>query len=207
LLGTSDKFRDLTFIEGFLERQTDLGDNGRPSQTDLLVLAKSYDGLCVIGVEGKAEEPFGEIVQEWLGEGSPTRTKRLSILCEMLGLHTAPLNLRYQLFHRSAACVIEAKHFGARSAMLLVHSFSKRQRSLSDYRAFVSALGADATSLPDKIVGPVGRQVAGGAIELYFGWVTDDVDHAEFWNELRQHGEDASSYSKSIADWIAQRGY
>src|SRR5688572_7437764 len=54
-------------IDGFLERQTDLGSLGHHSQTDLLVIAGLNQGLAVLAIEGKAGEPFGEYVHEWLG--------------------------------------------------------------------------------------------------------------------------------------------
>jgi hypothetical protein len=164
--------------------------------------------LCIVGVEGKAEEPFGETVEEWMAKasGRETREARLAMLCGILGLPDAPPRLRYQLFHRAAACALEARHFGARTALLLVHSFSPKRSSFADFHAFATALGLDAQSLPEAICGPVRCRVSGEDIALYFGWVTDEVEHAGFWDELRRHGKIASNYSKSIADWNAKYG-
>ena len=41
----------------------------------------------------------------------------------MLGIDTPPApSLRYQLFHRTAAAVIEARRFGTDAAAMVVHS-------------------------------------------------------------------------------------
>jgi hypothetical protein len=207
LLDESQAFRDAQLLDGFFERQTELGDRERPSQTDLLVIAKTGKGLAVIGVEGKAEESFGELVSEWLAKDAnrAARDARLEMLCRMLGFAAADGNLRYQLFHRAAACLIEAERYGADTALLLVHSFSTKQSSLADYKAFVRALHLDDEVLPSAIAGPATGHVNGKKIALYFGWVTDRADHEDFWPRLREHADRSEIYAKTISDWITKR--
>jgi hypothetical protein len=208
LLDTHSVFRDVTMLDGFFEHQTELDDNGRPSQTDLLVLAKTSKGLLIIGVEGKAEESFGKRLSEWLGNGNAKagRKKRLELLQKRLGLKSVDLSLRYQLFHCSAACAIEAERYGARHALLLIHSFSEKQTSLEDYKAFVAALGLDASTIPSAIAGPMKCQIGAIEISLYFGWITDRHDAADFWSQLGSYTEQSTAYAQGLSDWIAKRG-
>ena len=75
VLDTCPAYQQATLIEGLFERETELRTPGRPSQTDLLVLAWLKNGLGIIGVEGKVNEPFGEIVSKW--NTSPGTAARL----------------------------------------------------------------------------------------------------------------------------------
>ena len=65
VLDTCPAYQQATLIEGFFERETELRTPGRPSQTDLLVLAWLKNGLGIIGVEGKVNEPFGVNLPEY----------------------------------------------------------------------------------------------------------------------------------------------
>ncbi|HEY4942911.1 MAG TPA: hypothetical protein VII56_15895 [Rhizomicrobium sp.] len=208
LLDGSDVFRGAVFVDGLFERATELGDGLEPTHTDLLVIAKRNGKLIAIGVEGKAEEPFAQLVGEWLAADTKgTRPKRLRELCAMLGFAGEPdPRLRYQLFHRAAACALEAERYGAETALLLVHSFSEKRTSLCDYRNFVTAVAGDAAALPDAITGPARCKVNGQAIELYFGWVSDTVTRQTFWKDLQTHSHEREAYLRSIADKIQRYG-
>jgi Domain of unknown function (DUF6946) len=59
-------FQSAELVDAFMERQVDLGSEGRPSQTDLLAVVGLDEGLAIVAVEGKAGEPFGKFVHEWL---------------------------------------------------------------------------------------------------------------------------------------------
>jgi hypothetical protein len=207
LLDSSAIFRGAKLVDGFFERQTELGDGERPSQTDLLAVARIGAELTVIGVEGKAEEPFGETVGEWLEKNTnrSARETRLKLLCEILGISQADRTLRYQLFHRSAACVIEAERYGANSALLLVHSFSEKQSSLRDYKLFVGAVGPDADLLPSAIAGPIKCNVSGRDIALYFGWITDRAEYVDFWPNLQKYADDTAGHARTVSEWITKR--
>ena len=100
VLASCPNYAACRFIEAFFEREVDLGTKGRPSQTDLLVLAQLADGLGVIAVEGKAREPFGQLVSEW--NDGPGKQARLDGLSAQLGLDPSTVGgLRYQLLHRA----------------------------------------------------------------------------------------------------------
>lgn len=177
---------DLANAEALLvlpEHVTPLPGGRRGSQTDALALARADDGLAVVGVEGKAGEPFGPTVDEWqagrtpadrAGEGArPGRQQRLAFLMEALGLDALPGAIRYQLLHRTAAALIEADRFAARHAVVLVHAFDPpgpdgRQAGFEDYAAFVALFGGAARSgILASVDGPIGAR---GVARLHFGW-------------------------------------
>ena len=76
------EWRSTKFLEGIFERETELPGKGRPSQTDLLAIVALKDGNAILGVEGKVDEPFGPIVDDWLaGAKDQNRQDRLAGLC------------------------------------------------------------------------------------------------------------------------------
>jgi hypothetical protein len=135
---------ELELLLAIPEYQVDLTDGKRPSQNDLFVLARAKDGQLVsIMVEGKVSEPFGETLEVWLKDASDGKKKRLKILCDILGLQNEPpLNIRYQLFHRMASAILEAKRFNAKYAVMIVHSFSPEHKWFSDYQDFLDLFGS-----------------------------------------------------------------
>ena len=149
------------------EHKVDLAGGRRPSQNDVFVLAKSAAGLISIAVEGKVSEPFGDVVENWLGNNpSDGKTTRLQFLIETLGIEDAPIHdIRYQLLHRTASALLEADKFNASHALMLVHSFSQEDEHISDYRKFLTLFGLEAVL--NAVVGPVKRS----GKNLYFCWV------------------------------------
>jgi hypothetical protein len=126
--------------------------------------------LVAIAVEGKAEEPFGDdTVSEWRVHQSAGRTKRLAYLLDVLGLHDDERlePIRYQLLHRTASSIIEARRFGGTHAVMLVHSFSPTGAWFEDFAAFASLYGATAEKA--SIV----EAATLGDVTLHLGWVSD----------------------------------
>ena len=78
-------------------------------------------------------------------------------------------HIRYQLLHRTASAVIEAKKFNAENALMLIHAFKKTEenydQSFRDYGHFLELFSAEGK--PDSIV--PGKKIDG--INLYFGWI------------------------------------
>lgn len=148
------------------EYQVDLPGGGRPSQNDLFVLAKDAEGEMVsIAVEGKVAEPFDSTLGEWLKDASEGKKKRLEFIRERLALDLdIPGTIRYQLLHRMVSAVIEAERFNAKSAVMLVHSFSKESFWFEDYRDFLGLYGVKAEIGKLHFV----RQVEG--IGIYTSW-------------------------------------
>lgn len=155
------------------EHEVPLPGGSHPSQNDVFVLAKGEGELISIAVEGKVSEPFGPTVEEWIKESSSGKQHRLAYLLNLLGLSRKDLDgVRYQLLHRTASALIEAKKFNARNALMLVHSFSQTNQSFEDYRRFVELFGLEVGGV-DEIVGP--RRLDG--VNLYFGWVRGDEEY------------------------------
>jgi len=93
-------------------------------------------------LEGKASETFGNTLETWLKGASAGKQQRLQYLCDALGLkEQPPMHIRYQLLHRLASAVIEARRIDARYAMMVVHSFSPEHRWFTDYQDFLYLFG------------------------------------------------------------------
>lgn len=168
VLDKCEAYQDAQLLEGFFEHNTPLRTRGRDSQTDLLALVSLKDGLAVIGVEGKVDEPFGQLVRDW-NDGSEGKVRRLNVLLEVLMIDPSEADdLRYQLFHRTAASIFEAQRYGAGQALMLVHSFSPADASFDDFVQFAKALGT-------PVVAPnnVSPEVNLGGVRLRLGWVRD----------------------------------
>jgi hypothetical protein len=207
LIDQTEVFRGATMVDGFFERRIELGDGGRPSQTDILTIARVGDTLAIIAVEGKVDEPFGEPIFKWLaeGEGRSTREMRLRRLADILQIKKVDEKLRYQLFHRSVSTAIEAERYCATNALLVVHSFCAKQSGLDDYKLFLQALRIDGNVLPEAVAGPVTCCVNAKTVNLYFSWVSDVPPVGEFWQSLGEHQRRADTHANEIASWIAQR--
>jgi hypothetical protein len=162
----SQQFPNIEMLLGIPEHKVALPGGGRASQTDLWVLARSGNDLVSIAVEGKVSETFGPTIAEWLVDASDGKRERLTFLRAQLGsVEDVPGTVRYQLLHRAASAILEAKRFRARQAVLLVHSFSRTREWLDDFIAFGALLGADVEA--DRLM-PV-RECDG--VQFSIGWV------------------------------------
>lgn len=162
----------LEILLGLPEHRVPLAGGARPSQTDLFVLARdATDGsLAALAVEGKLSEPFGPLASDWLEEDEGGKRTRLRFLLETLGLSdtTTTGSLRYQLLHRTASAVIEARRFNAARALMIVHSFSGEQAGFSDYSVFAKMLGASPG------VGVISQAHGCDGTQLWLGWVAGE---------------------------------
>jgi hypothetical protein len=160
-------FQNMELLLAFPEYQVILPGGARPSQNDIFILAKGNDQLVSIMVEGKVSEPFGDTIAEWKKDNSKGKEKRLKFLLEELGLEENEQigAIRYQLLHRTASAIIEAKKFKAENALMLVHSFSRSNERFEDYSGFLVLFGVSAEL--DSLV--FARNIKG--IDLYLGWV------------------------------------
>lgn len=167
----------LRLLRAFFERQTQLDDTGRgPSQTDVLAVLEARDGVVVAGIEAKVDETFGPLVLDWM-DGSPAKKRRLSRLSSELGIsEVVAYPLRYQLLHRTAAALLEARGHGARLAVMLVQSFSPRtiRAGFSDFQAFSRAIGCYVEA-PGKLSAPHILT----DIQLRLGWTENELSARE----------------------------
>jgi Domain of unknown function (DUF6946) len=151
------------------EHQVPLRGGSKASQTDLWVLARTPRGLLSIAIEGKGSESFGPTVGEWRSNATPGKVERWSALCRLLEVtEVREPAIRYQLFHRTASALLEARRFCAIGAAVIVHSFSATRESFGDFQQFVALMGAR-LSRPDELVSVPPRE----GIELHFGWAQE----------------------------------
>lgn len=163
------QFPAMELLLALPEHKVPLPGGSRQSQTDLWLLAKFQGSLVSVAVEGKVSEAFGPTIQEWQPESSAGKTERLAYLLDLLGLASVPDCIRYQLLHRTASAIIEAKRFDAAHAIMLVHSFSPTSEWFDDYAAFVSLLGGSAEK--NSLVSVGSRS----GISLHLAWVCGDA--------------------------------
>lgn len=169
VLRSSPQFHDIELLLAIPEHRVPLPGGARPSQNDVWVLARAGRELVSIAVEGKVKEPFDKRVSEWRADPTSGKNRRLAFLAETLALPSPRLNdIRYQLLHRTASALIEAKRYNAAHAVMLVHSFSQTREHLEDYQKFLGLFGRDAA--PDTVISVEPRS----GISLHFAWVTGD---------------------------------
>ncbi|WP_316571439.1 DUF6946 family protein [Neobacillus sp. YIM B06451] len=160
--------QDVEVLYGFPEYKVSLPGRGKISHNDLYLLARANNELLTIMVEGKVSEPFGDkVVATWKGDTpSDGKTKRLAYLLELLNLKEEDTQkIRYQLLHRTASAIVEAKKINANNALMLVHSFCEEGKWFDDYASFVKLFNLEPSR--NAVVGPV----AVNGVNLYFGWV------------------------------------
>lgn len=168
--GQSD-LRDLKLLVAFPEWEVELPGGARPSHTDVLALARNDEGLVVIGVEAKVDEPFGPTLGEKRTEESNGQSERISYLHTALRLDASLNdNIRYQFLHRTVSVIRTAQDFHAGSAVMLVHSFSlvRPQTGREDFLAFCQAMSATQLS-PDLYIIPRFK-----SHRLYLAWCPGD---------------------------------
>jgi len=167
-------FQDVEFLLAFPEYKVPLPGGRRASQNDIFVLAKGNGQLVSIMVEGKVSEPFGETVADWKLHDRGGKKIRLKYLCDELQLDEDKVDhIRYQLLHRTASAVIEAKRFNAQNALMLVHSFSQLDEWFDDYCQFLALFG-----VKGKLDSLVFAKILDG-INLYLAWVKGDKRYLE----------------------------
>ena len=177
VLDTAPPLANAELLLAIPEHQVGLPGGGRPSQTDLWLLLRTPKALVSMAVEGKVSEPFGPTVGEWLGVDLPelvgNKQRRLRGLCEIVGLSSAARELRYQLLHRTASAVLEARRFLAAHAVMLVHSFSQQDLWYDDFERFVIALGGRPEK--ERLIHIASRD----APSLHLAWVRGEAKYLE----------------------------
>jgi hypothetical protein len=155
----------------FPEHQVALEGGGHPSQNDLWALLRTATGNASLALEAKAGEPLDRLVRDWLPDGDQRSGKplRLAALQSILGIKEADVStIRYQLLHRAASAVLEARRFHAHAAVLIVQSFNRAadEESWKDFGRFGELLGASPAE------GALHQASVATLVPLYVGWVT-----------------------------------
>jgi hypothetical protein len=155
------------------EYKVALKGRGADSQNDIFVLGKAQDGALVsIMIEGKVEESFGDSLGKWKSANkgyTDNKRERLDDLQQHLGLVSIPDNIYYQLVHRTASSMMEAKQFNAQYAVMLVHSFSPNASWFDEYARFLQLF--DVVAEKDTLQ----RLSVVDGIKLHTAWVTGDT--------------------------------
>jgi hypothetical protein len=101
---------------------------------------------------------------------SEGKQERLDFLLRELQLRDRQIDsVRYQLLHRTASALIEARKFKAENALMLVHSFSQLDEWFDDYSQFLALFGLSRVE-PNSLM--FAKNLNG--VNLYFGWVKGD---------------------------------
>lgn len=147
------------------EHKVALPGGNRESQCDVFALVRVADETMAIAVEAKVNEPFGPTVGQWMVNASRGKIERMGFICDLLGLSAPPPgNLRYQLFHRTAAAVLEANRFKTAKAAMIIQSFSQEHRWIEDFQAFVELFGLKVEP------GQARTSILPSGIPLTLGW-------------------------------------
>ena len=154
------------------EHKVPLPGGRTESQNDVFVLGSTQSGLISICIEGKVEESFGEPISKWAPDSSPGKRERFNYLVDLLELEGEGLSdIYYQLLHRTASAVIEAKRFRAGTAAMLVHSFSQEHKWFPEFRDFAGKLGVEAEV---NKIHSCGKR---SGVDLYVGWVVGNAEY------------------------------
>jgi len=191
LFDSHPEFRGFVIQEAMPEYTIPLDNfGGETRNADLLLIGHCPDGPAIATVEAKADEEFGNIVGEYVGEKAGTRSKvpdRINQLLHAIfgrGLDEQTGRLRYQLLHGVAATLIEAQSRGAKRAAFVVHEFlsehtdaRKVERNREDWAYFLSLLGYQVGALPVSgcLLGPFsihGGTFVHAGIPLFVGKAT-----------------------------------
>jgi hypothetical protein len=126
------------------EHKVALPGGSRDSQCDVFALIKILNETYAVAVEAKVNEPFGPTIGEWMQNASKGKIERIHYICDLLGLSTLPPDcLRYQLFHRTSAAILEAERFKTDKAAMIIQSFSQDHKWFEDFYDFCKLLGLD----------------------------------------------------------------
>jgi hypothetical protein len=169
-----DIFKNIELLLAIPEYEVTLSGGLRPSQNDIFILARGNDQLISIAVEGKVAEDFGQPVSKWMQEKDEKTNKeeRLNFLQRELNLGEKAIDhIRYQLLHRTVSAIIEGKKFNAKTALMLVHSFSPSYEHFENYNEFLGLFGL--TGEKDSLIGPVNIE----GLDLYFAWVKGEKEY------------------------------
>jgi len=176
------------------------GFTGETRNSDLIVDVKDKNGNYLIAVEAKADEPFGQTVQQTLKTAEAVfqknprtnRVRRVHQLKEaILGVKATDKKLdatiRYQLLTACAGALCEAERVGCSRILVLIQEFisdettdKKHGRNEIDLNSFVRHISDGRVSKvePGSIYGPfnvAGLPILSTQIDLYIGKVTRNI--------------------------------
>jgi hypothetical protein len=151
------------------EHKVDLPGGSAASQSDVWAVINTATGLLSLTVEAKAGESFGaQTLEKWLvgtsEQSAINRKDRWEFLQAHLPATELYLDVRYQMLHRCASAVIEARRLGCSQAAFVVQAFNTPQKSFREFEKLCSALRLPAAR------GSLSATAVDG-ISLSIGWI------------------------------------
>lgn len=150
-LFNAGEFRDPVLMVGIAEHKVPLAGRGGDSQCDLWGLLNTTEGIVSMSVEAKASEPFGggnEPLEAWLNAGTSTNSpaNRWTRWEHVIANLPAPEeggydHIPFQLLHRCAAAVIEARRWRVKNAAFVVQGFNCPQESFDRFAEMARVMG------------------------------------------------------------------
>jgi len=145
---------EATLLLAIAEHKVPLVGGLADSQCDVWALLNTASGDISLSIEAKANESFGqgnESLKDWLLAGESERSRRnRKNRWEHVSAHLpraaqdAYSLVPYQLLHRCAAAVIEAKRFRLPNAALVVQAFGAPDESFEAFGRLCHAMSVDA---------------------------------------------------------------
>lgn len=125
------------------EHKVSLPGGNADSQNDVWALVETEQGKASLCIEAKAQEPFGATLGFWLQAGGANRVARWDYIRGHLPAtpEGAFLPVAYQLLHRCASAVIEARRFGLQHAACIVQAFNTPNPSFAAFTEFCQVMG------------------------------------------------------------------
>lgn len=178
-------FNNIELLYAIPEYPVKLPGKGGSSKNDLFVLAKNKETLIPIMIEGKAEESFDNNIGKWLkaGKGVNSETNRLFRITEILKILDLNVTVKdimsqyYQLFHRTASCLLLADKLNAKTTIMMVNRFSKREsknKTFKDFSKFIQLFVADEIIEKSKMY-----HISIGDVILHFIWIEIELKEVE----------------------------
>jgi hypothetical protein len=139
-------FQNPNLMIAVVEHKVDLPGGDAASQSDVWAIIGTSKGMISLTVEAKAKEPFGdEALDNWLvAGGSKKSIENRRLRWEFIRSHLPKSDsfgtVRYQLLHRCAAAIIEAKRFGFKHAACIVQSFESPEPSFREFAILCDAM-------------------------------------------------------------------
>jgi len=146
-------FGEATLLLAIAEHKVPLEGGLADSQCDVWALLSTTAGGVSLSVEAKANETFGqgnESLRDWLIAGESERShQNRENRWEHVSAHLphaaqdAYSLVPYQLLHRCAAAVIEAKRFQLPNAAFVVQAFAAPDKSFEAFGRLCHAMNVD----------------------------------------------------------------
>jgi hypothetical protein len=168
-------FGEPVLLLAVAEHKVDLPGGNAASQSDVWAIINTKAGLLSLTVEAKAREVFGdEILGKWLEAGKTelsieNRKVRWNHIRANLPVADSFHEVRYQILHRCAASVIEAKRLGCPNAAFVVQAFGKPDTDDLDVNFLAFEVFCAAVRLP-AARGSLSTTSVDG-ISLSIGWI------------------------------------